>query len=519
MKKYKEPNMPSSLKKLLDDDIDDSRQAKKIQHKKRPQKKKKVKRPETRKPTKKPTKKTTRKPARKPVKKTTRKPQAKRVPKKVPKKAPRRRKRPNKLKMLLRAIIGIIGILCIYILNILLDFLKVLFKVNDRKPLDEKAKKKMDFNFYRLFSLTFIGMLCIVGIIILMSPKQVESIEENRKLQQKPEFKISTFWNGTYSKEKAKYLSDQFPDRQRLIKLKASMDRLEGQKEINGVYIGKDGYLMEGFKKASEESLDNKVHALNAFSQKYPKLKTSIMLVPNKVEIYRHFLPKNVPVDSQKEYIEDVYKMLDNNIEKINVMNSFQSNKNSERLYFKTDHHWTTDGAYKAYVDYCKGVNIEPVVKGKYKKSLATKKFKGSLYYKNGAQIGEPESMYLYLKETPEPIVAKYEDISLKKASIYDYSKIKSRDPYEVFTGGNHDLIRIRTAVKSDRRLLLVKDSYANAMLPYLVDTFSEIVVVDPRYFVGSFDSILENYSMTDVLFLYNVNTFNSDNSILSITD
>ena len=91
--------------------------------------------------------------------------------------------------------------------------------------------------------------------MLFRSPKQVESIEENRKLQQKPEFKISTYLNGTYSKEKAKYLSDQFPDRQKLIKLKASIDRLEGQKEINGVYIGKEGYLMEGFKKATEESL------------------------------------------------------------------------------------------------------------------------------------------------------------------------------------------------------------------------------------------------------------------------
>ena len=106
-----------------------------------------------------------------------------------------------------------------------------------------------------------------------------------------------------------------------------------------------------------------------------------------------------------------------------------------------------------------------------------------------------------------------------KVPSLYDVSKLQGRDPYEVFTGGNHTQIKIRTNIDTKRKLLVVKDSYANAMLPFLVNNFSEITVVDLRYFTGSLQDVIQNNELTDVLFLNNINTFNTDSSILSVND
>ncbi|MFR4808561.1 MAG: DHHW family protein, partial [Peptostreptococcus anaerobius] len=101
----------------------------------------------------------------------------------------------------------------------------------------------------------------------------------------------------------------------------------------------------------------------------------------------------------------------------------------------------------------------------------------------------------------------------------YDVSKLSTKDPYQVFTGGNHTQIRIRTNIDTERKLLVIKDSYANAMLPFLVNNFSEINVVDMRYFTGSIKDLMNNAEVTDVLILGNINTFNTDASILSLNE
>ena len=203
----------------------------------------------------------------------------------------------------------------------------------------------------------------------------------------------------------------------------------------------------------------------------------------------------------------------------VNVEQAFNRMKNNEQLYYKTDHHWTTDGAFHAYLELCKTLNIQPASEHNFNRSQASDSFRGSLYYKTGAEIGKPEDIYLYLSQDNAPVIAKYYDTKKKVPSLYESSKLSGRDQYEVFTGGNHTQIKIRTNVETDRKLLLIKDSYANAMIPFLATTFSEINVVDMRYFTGSLSDVIHNNVVTDVLFLNNVNTFNSDSSILSINE
>ena len=101
-----------------------------------------------------------------------------------------------------------------------------------------------------------------------------------------------------------------------------------------------------------------------------------------------------------------------------------------------------------------------------------------------------------------------------RRTSLYDSSKLKTKDKYGVFLGGNASLIDIKTTAVSDKTLLLLKDSFANSFVPFLAPYYKEIVMVDPRYYAGTMSEILETYPITDALFLYSGNTFFQDNNL-----
>ncbi len=426
---------------------------------------------------------------------------------KKPKKAKKRKKRGTNLLYPV-----------IYFISIFLGFV---FAGGDKERYISKSRKDaLDFKFFRVLSVGFVVLLFVVMFLNIITPTSKTSVAENRELQQRPSMSLSRLLDGKFASEYTKFLSDQFINRDGLIKIKAKFDLMTGKKEINGVYIAKNDYLMEGFKRSDDNSTLSKLSEINKFTNNNTGLKVSMMLVPNKVEIYSNLLPKSNPNDSQKEYVNFVKKNLDSKIKVVELFDVFEKNKNNIDLYFKTDHHWTTDGAYLAYVEYCKALNLEPINENMLERNLASDSFKGSLYYKNGAEIGFPDELYLYLnKNEDKPVLVKYYDDLKKVPSLYDVSKLQGRDPYEVFTGGNHTQIKIRTNIDTKRKLLVVKDSYANAMLPFLVNNFSEINIVDLRYFTGSLQDVIQNNELTDVLFLNNINTFNTDSSILSVND
>ncbi|MDY2794324.1 DHHW family protein [Peptostreptococcus porci] len=426
---------------------------------------------------------------------------------KKPKKAKKRKKRGTNLLYPV-----------IYFISIFLGFV---FAGGDKERYISKSRKDaLDFKFFRVLSVGFVVLLFVVMFLNIITPTSKTSVAENRELQQRPSMSLSRLLDGKFASEYTKFLSDQFINRDGLIKIKAKFDLMTGKKEINGVYIAKNDYLMEGFKRSDDNSTLSKLSEINKFTNNNTGLKVSMMLVPNKVEIYSNLLPKSNPNDSQKEYVNFVKKNLDSKIKIVELFDVFEKNKNNIDLYFKTDHHWTTDGAYLAYVEYCKALNLEPINENMLERNLASDSFKGSLYYKNGAEIGFPDELYLYLnKNEDKPVLVKYYDDLKKVPSLYDVSKLQGRDPYEVFTGGNHTQIKIRTNIDTKRKLLVVKDSYANAMLPFLVNNFSEITIVDLRYFTGSLQDVIQNNELTDVLFLNNINTFNTDSSILSVND
>lgn len=380
-----------------------------------------------------------------------------------------------------------------------------------------KMKREKNKEIYNII-LTIIFLMIIGGISLfnVLKKDTLISEQENRSLQQRPSFSIENLLNRSFSKEYTSYVSDQFPVRDTWIKLKTNIELSIGKKENNNVFISKDNFLIEGFKEESSEETVEKVNAINQFAQKYEKLNISFMLVPTAAEIYKEKLPNYAPVDDEVKYISEFKDKLNKNIKFINTYDSLKENKD-KYIYYKTDHHWTSMGAYIAYNEMCKQLNITPKEEKDFDIEVVTNDFYGSLYSKMGAGIGDPDSISICFPKEQNDIVVNYPDVQKKVASLYDNESLDAKDKYEVFTGGNHSLINVKSLGDHKKKLLIIKDSYANSFVPFLTPHYSEIDVVDLRYYMDDLNELIDVDEITDVLFLFNVNTFNQDKSILNL--
>lgn len=379
-----------------------------------------------------------------------------------------------------------------------------------------KKRKKNKYWYEFILSTVFVAFILYVAIINHFKSDDEISILENRTLKQMPEFSEENVIDGDFTSEYESYVSDQFIGRDSWIKLKAKIDVMCGKTKINNVYIGKNDCLLEDFKENDKEETENKIKAINTFKEKNSNINVNFMLVPTAGEIYQENFPDYAPRDDQNKYINEVKSSLDSNIKFIDVYDDLKNNKD-DYIYYKTDHHWTTDGAYIAYNSMCRQLNMEPVEKEAFDVKTVSDDFKGSLYYKLGAGIGADDSIKIYAPRKIANIVVDFVDEQYKSGSLYNDAKLDTKDKYEVFMNGNHKLVKIKTVNNLHKKLLVIKDSYANCFIPFLINHYGSIDVVDLRYYTDDINSIIESEGITDVLFLYNVNTFNEDASILNI--
>lgn len=368
-----------------------------------------------------------------------------------------------------------------------------------------------------LIAIVFLLFISIMSISSILRKEKVFSEEENRNLSGKPEFSFSSLFKGNYTKNYESYISDQFPGRRFFVSIKAKTDRLMGKSESNNVFIGKDNQLIEDFEERSKEETNEKVSTINEFVKRHENINTYFMLIPTATEILKEKLPKYAPVDSQVEYMKYIQENLNSNIKFINSYNALINNRN-EYLYYKTDHHWTSKGAYIAYVEFCKTIGMEPKKEEEFNIELVANDFYGSLSSKIGVKIGEPDYIDVYVPKENGEVVVNYITEQKRSTSIYNSESLDKKDKYQVFTGGNHPHINIKSLGDPKRKLLIIKDSYANSFLQFLTSHYGEIDIVDLRYYMEDLEALIKTQEITDILFLYNVNTFNSDDSILNIS-
>ena len=372
----------------------------------------------------------------------------------------------------------------------------------------------------KIFFAIFMTIWVVIVIINFIWPKQVFSEEENRMLATIPRFSFESFVNGDYLNGVNDYINDHFAFRNIYLKLNSWWEiDVMGKKENNGVYIGKDGYLFEKFKynDNEKENANTNAEIISDFANKMKEqnITTYFVLAPNSIYINNDKLPNNVEVPNQEEIINQIYGKTENT-NNINVIESLKKENKDKQLYFKTDHHINSDGAYIIYKEYCKAANKATKEIDNFNRVTVSNDFLGTFDSKAQLLNQQPDELFVYKNQNNTNIKEAIYDKQTTN-SIFNEEYLKGKDKYSYFLNGNNSRAIIKTNVNNDKKLLVIKDSYAHIMSQFLCQDYSEVHFLDPRYTNFDYVEYAKENEITDVLFLYNVSTFAQDTNLKKI--
>lgn len=365
--------------------------------------------------------------------------------------------------------------------------------------------------FKRLPGVIFMVLLLGLAGKEALSHQRTYSPVEKRELQTRPEISITKVLDGRFQKKYESYLRDQFPGRDHWVSFQTDMELFMGKNEIHNVYIGKNHYLLEHYteKEFDPQQISKNLQALEKFVGKSKQnADVHVMMVPTKSWILREKLPAFAPHYKEQKFYDALQQKLEKEDVLISVEPVLDAHK-EEEIYYRTDHHWTTLGAWYAYEQYTKAVGGDlQRAQGKKKFRCISKDFYGTTYAKiNYARQADKIEIY----EPADKLRVVYNMGEKKTKTLYDFSFLKTADQYSVFTGGNQAVLEITGGIKNGKTLLLIKDSFANSILPFLAEDYEKLVVVDLRQLNVSGDRLLEMFSPTDILILYNSAQFAQD--------
>ena len=372
----------------------------------------------------------------------------------------------------------------------------------------------------KIFFAIFMTVWVVIVIINFIWPKQVFSEEENRMLATIPRFSFESFVNGNYLNGVNDYINDHFAFRNFYLKLNSWWEiDVMGKKENNGAYIGKDGYLFEKFEynDNEKENANTNAEIISDFANKMKEqnVPTYFVLTPNSIYINNDKLPNNVEVPNQEEIIKQIYGETENT-NNINVIESLKKENKDKQLYFKTDHHINSNGAYVIYREYCKAANIAIKEIDNFNRITVSNDFLGTFDSKAQLLNQQPDELFVYKNENNTNIKEAIYDKQTTN-SIFNEEYLKGKDKYSYFLNGNNSRAIIKTNVNNDKKLLVIKDSYAHIMSQFLCQDYSEVHFLDPRYTNFDYLEYAKENEITDVLFLYNVSTFVQDTNLKKI--
>lgn len=365
--------------------------------------------------------------------------------------------------------------------------------------------------FKRLPGVIFMVLLLGLAGKEALSHQRTYSPVEKRELQTRPEISITKVLDGRFQKKYESYLRDQFPGRDHWVSFQTDMELFMGKNEIHNVYIGKNHYLLEHYteKAFDPQQISKNLQALEKFVGKAKQnADVHVMMVPTKSWVLREKLPAFAPHYKEQKFYDALQQKLEKEDVLISVEPVLDAHK-EEEIYYRTDHHWTTLGAWYAYEQYTKAVGGDlQRAQGKKKFRCISKDFYGTTYAKiNYARQADKIEIY----EPADKLRVVYNMGEKKTKTLYDVSFLKTADQYSVFTGGNQAVLEITGGIKNGKTLLLIKDSFANSILPFLAEDYEKLVVVDLRQLNVSGDRLLEMFSPTDILILYNSAQFAQD--------
>ena len=372
----------------------------------------------------------------------------------------------------------------------------------------------------RLLVISFVGTLFVLSGLFFLLPHERFSELENRYLQRPPKLTLENVLSSNFATEAESYVTDHFPFRNQWLSVKSVSEQIRLQRENNGIYKGKDGYLFEKFLQPDYVKLQKYIEAVNGLAGKYPDVDTTFLLAPTSIGLYPERLPWLAPFYPQDKVNDFVGNQLDKRITYLNGFDFLRPHA-SESIYYRTDHHWTTYGAYLAYVAYAKEQGWKPLAQDDFAIEQVSNSFLGSYHTRGQFQGLVPDTIESYFPRKPVATEVYIADTNETWTTMYDESFLEKKDQYAYFLGGVHALMTITSDLDAQQidqdKLLIIKDSYAHNVIPFLTNHIREIHMIDIRYYNGSVSDYMADNGIEDVLYLFNTSTFVEESSFLKL--
>jgi hypothetical protein len=346
-------------------------------------------------------------------------------------------------------------------------------------------------------------ILVSMGLGLVFYPQREYSVNENRWLQKMPDVSIQSLMDGSFTSKFERMCSDQVLFRDYWIAARSRLLRWAGNQDIGGVYLGEDGFLFERHTKADvlTTRYEKNLSYVNSLASK-TGVPCTVMLVPGASDVLADFLPEN----HQQYDTEKAFSAAQAALTECRFLDlRSELGALGAEAYYRTDHHWTMEGAMQGYRAWCDAAGLEV---REHTLTTVAEDFRGTLYSK--VLLSECAYDAIALPAEPEGITCMADGDQIP---VYHFEKLEEKDKYTVLFGGNYG--RLDISGGNGASLLIIKDSYANAFAPFIAEDYSSITMIDLRYFSGSVSALAEKYD--EVLFLYEISNFAQDSNLLKL--
>ena len=378
----------------------------------------------------------------------------------------------------------------------------------------------------------FLLFIFVIAVAFFLVPDKAMSESENRVLTQAPKFTMQSFLDNSFTNDLADYYRDQFPARDFFRAVSAGTDLLLLKQETNDVYFAEGGYLIKNdaldFSFAEKAGIiKNNTDVLKAYAKNFNTAGAEIRLAVagRTVDVMNGLLPPYYP-DNYSQYFSE-YATDSEGLSTVDLLTPLKEcAAEGEAVYYKTDHHWTTLGAYYAYAEIMRSFGMEPLPQEDFTPEHVSTGFYGTTYSAAGASWVPADTIdfYRFRGDTEyETEIFDGRDFRTLEG-FYDFDYLDVRDQYSAFLGGNNPLVKITKKGAEDRPvMILVKDSFGHALAPFLAVHY-DLILVDLRYYqpgageyTPSLSALAEAEHADAILFLYNMDTFSSDTNLMKI--
>lgn len=354
--------------------------------------------------------------------------------------------------------------------------------------------------FITAFFCLFLGGLLVWHLLL---PDRAKSETENRTLAQFPKFSWTALTDGSYTKGVESYFADQFPLRDDWTGLKARAEQALGKREFNNVYLCKDT-LIAKVVRPEESFVEKNLDYVRRLREK-TDIPVYLGLIPSAADIWCDRLPHGAESWEQESLLRQ------SDID----MKAALSDHADEPIFYRTDHHWTTRGAYYGYEEIAKFLGVDPLKEDDFTVKTVSDSFNGTLYSQSGIHWLTPDTIEYWVEEDGISVTSWRSD-KVEPAQLYDTAYLEKKDQYSSFLGGNQPLCVLRNEnCPNGGKLLLIRDSYADSLAPFLAQNFSEVHLLDLRYYRASPAQYAEANGIDNICVLYSVQNFISDRNLV----